>query len=69
MIHPVTTIRMEAHLLSIFTGLRQQACERWMRHVGIRSVCDLRQRYPGALHADCLTRAAGEIEAFIFNAE
>lgn len=59
------TLKQEAELLSARTGLRAEACEKWMKHVGLRGIMDLRTRYPGALHADCMQLAVTEIEDFI----
>jgi hypothetical protein len=64
MIHDMP-LAHEARLLSSRTGLRAEACEKWMRHVGINGIPDLMHRYPGVRHAECMMKAGEEIEAFI----
>lgn len=58
-------ITNEAKLMEARTGLRWRAWARWMRHVGITSIMDLRVRYPEKKHADCMELAIAELETFI----
>jgi len=62
-------MRLEARLLSARTGLRDTACEKWMKHAGIDNIMDLRTRYPGKAHAECMELAIAEIESFICTAD
>ncbi|MDP2619892.1 MAG: hypothetical protein Q8P46_06900 [Hyphomicrobiales bacterium] len=55
----------EAKALGRQTGLRWTACKAWMQHAGISGIIDLKDRYPGAEHAECMTKAAEEIETYI----
>lgn len=59
------TLRDEARILSQRTGLRAEACEKWMRQAGLTAVTDLMRRYPGVSHSDCMIKAGEEIEDFI----
>lgn len=59
------SLKQEAQKLSRQTGLRKEACEKWMNFVGIRGVLDLMGRYPGALYDQCIARAGQEIEDYI----
>lgn len=62
-----TTLRLEAKLLSARTGIRWQACEKWMRHVGVSSIPELMRLYPGTTHSECMRRAADGIETLAFS--
>lgn len=57
----------EAAMLSRRTGLQAKACEDWMRYAGLASILELKDRYPNTNHAECMRRAACEIENFVLD--
>lgn len=60
------TLSQEAQMLSMYIGLRKEACAKWLKHERLRGVLDLMQRYPDRpLRGECIARAAQEIENFI----
>jgi hypothetical protein len=62
----MTTIRLEAHLMQARTGLKASAWEQWFLHIGVTSIIELKTRYPGAEHAECMAHAVEELETFVF---
>lgn len=63
----MSEIMNEARMLSHRTGLRPEACAKWMHHTGVTAVTDLMRRYPDLDHAEAMVRAGEEIEDFILN--
>ena len=59
-----SVVRQEATILAGRLALKPAAVERWMKASGITSITDLMGRYPGAEHAEAMSRAADEIFAF-----
>jgi hypothetical protein len=60
-------LKGEAAMLSRRLGIKASTIESWMRYEGISSILELKDRYKGGSHAECMERAAGDIETFIFN--
>jgi hypothetical protein len=61
------SIQTEAQFLSCATGLKQKACEDWMRHVGISNTYELKGRYPNMPFGDVVLIVGDEIEDYILS--
>ena len=63
------TIKLETQLMQARTGVSANAWERWFRHIGITSITELKNRYHGCEHAECMRHAIAECENHIYGAK